>query len=316
MGKTKLYATMEDNLQQPVIRHTNRSQSRRHQSALGRRLQEPAAEMPSLNSLFRQVFWRLRRHWLALSFQANRYTLGFFRTRTVLKLGAVSCISYLVLFSDRSEWLILNGERSETMHIGPVETSLETPIPSSGQSLDWNLNAPATPAPAAPVKKTGSPKNGASPMAVQHMQKDQVQQYIGRFSNTAVQEMRKFGIPASISLAQGLVESRYGTSTLAVRNNNHFGMKCFSKKCPNGHCSNYGDDHHKDFFRKYKSPWESWRAHSLMLANGRYARLKKHGNNYRKWAQGLESLGYATDRSYAEKLIGVIERYQLHRFDR
>ncbi len=148
------------------------------------------------------------------------------------------------------------------------------------------------------------------------MKGGQTDEYIRRFAKTAVQEMHKFGIPASISLAQGLVESRYGTSTLAVRNNNHFGMKCFSKKCRDGHCSNFGDDHHKDFFRIYKTPWDSWRAHSLMLANGRYARLKKFGKNYRKWAQGLENLGYATDRSYAEKLIGVIERYDLHRFDR
>ena len=128
--------------------------------------------------------------------------------------------------------------------------------------------------------------------------------------------MEKFGIPASIGLAQGLVESRAGTSKLARGNNNHFGMKCFSKKCPTGHCTNATDDHHKDFFRKYHSAWESWRAHSELLAGGHYSRLKKYGRDYRQWAYGLKALGYATDRTYAEKLISMIEKYDLHRFDR
>lgn len=143
-----------------------------------------------------------------------------------------------------------------------------------------------------------------------------VSAYINRFAKVARIEQQKFGIPASISLAQGLVESRYGTSTLARKANNHFGIKCHARRCSKGHCINATDDSHKDFFRKYGNAWESWRAHSQLLANGRYTRLKKHGRDYRKWAHGLQQLGYATDRSYAQKLIGVIERYDLHRYDR
>lgn len=143
-----------------------------------------------------------------------------------------------------------------------------------------------------------------------------VSSYINRFAKVARIEQQKFGIPASISLAQGLVESRYGTSSLARKANNHFGIKCHSKRCAKGHCVNATDDSHKDFFRIYGNAWESWRAHSQLLAGKRYAKLKKHGRDYRKWAQGLEQLGYATDRSYAEKLIGVIEKYDLHRYDR
>jgi hypothetical protein len=118
-----------------------------------------------------------------------------------------------------------------------------------------------------------------------------------------------------ISLAQGLIESRAGNSKLAKQNKNHFGIKCFSKKCVKGHCSNHCDDHHKDFFRIFKSSWESWRAHSVMISSGRYASLKKNGRDYKKWAHGLKRLGYATDRTYAEKLIGIIERYKLNRYD-
>lgn len=140
--------------------------------------------------------------------------------------------------------------------------------------------------------------------------------YIQRFARVARIEMKRYGIPASISLAQGLIESRAGTSRLAKNANNHFGIKCFSKKCKAGHCMNASDDHHKDFFRKFGAAWDSWRAHSELLANGRYRRLKKYGRDYRKWAQGLEQLGYATDRTYAEKLVGVIEKYDLHRYDK
>ncbi|HRW98301.1 MAG TPA: glucosaminidase domain-containing protein [Cyclobacteriaceae bacterium] len=158
-------------------------------------------------------------------------------------------------------------------------------------------------------------ENDAAPQTPPKTATGSVEQYIERFAPTAIQEMRKFGIPASISLAQGLIESRYGTSTLAVKNNNHFGIKCFSKKCRKGHCSNHSDDTHKDFFRIFETAWESWRHHSKMLSNGRYKRLHKFGKNYRKWAYGLENVGYATDRSYAEKLIGVIERYNLRKYD-
>lgn len=166
------------------------------------------------------------------------------------------------------------------------------------------------------IKKIPKVKNDVAPVSTNDMDKEIQVAYIERFAGVAQVEMQKFGIPASISLAQGLVESRSGHSTLARRNNNHFGMKCFSKKCRKGHCSNHTDDHHKDFFRIYKNSWESWRAHSQMLASGRYTTLKKYGKDYRKWAYGLKSLGYATDRNYAEKLIGMIERHNLQRFDK
>jgi len=159
-------------------------------------------------------------------------------------------------------------------------------------------------------------KNEAAPVSAKYMNTEMVQDYVGRYSKTAITEMEKFGVPASISLAQGLIESRAGHSKLAQRNNNHFVIKCFSRHCKKGHCSNFTDDTHKDFFRVFKSPWESWREHSKMISSGRYAKLKKHGRDYRKWAYGLKSAGYATDRTYADKLIGVIEKYQLYKYDR
>ncbi len=140
--------------------------------------------------------------------------------------------------------------------------------------------------------------------------------YVNRFAEVAQEEMKKFGIPASITLAQGLIETNAGDSRLAKQNNNHFGMKCFSKKCGKGHCANFTDDSHKDFFRKYKSSWESYRAHSQLLMGKRYRHLKKLGSeNYKDWAKGLKKAGYATDRRYAEKLINIIDELKLYRFD-
>lgn len=141
--------------------------------------------------------------------------------------------------------------------------------------------------------------------------------YVERYVDIAKKEMEKYGIPASITLAQGLLESNAGESKLAKRNNNHFGMKCFSKTCKKGHCSNFTDDTHKDFFRKYKNSWDSYRAHSLLLKNGkRYQRLfQLDKDDYRGWSRGLKKAGYATDKYYAEKLINTIEDLQLYKYD-
>jgi flagellum-specific peptidoglycan hydrolase FlgJ len=155
-----------------------------------------------------------------------------------------------------------------------------------------------------------------SPAAPEDLKAPDVKSYIETFSRASIAEMDKFGIPASITMAQAIIESRSGTSVLAVRNNNHFGIKCFSKSCPNGHCSNHTDDHHKDFFRIYNSKEGSWRAHSEFLVNqARYKGLLKYGKNYKLWALKLREFGYATDPTYEKKLIGIIEKYELYKLD-
>jgi len=144
---------------------------------------------------------------------------------------------------------------------------------------------------------------------------DQARQaYIRRFGSVAIAEMKAYGIPASITLAQGLLESKAGQSGLATKANNHFGIKCFSKSCKRGHCMNFTDDTHKDFFVRYTSPWASFRAHSKLLASGRYASLA--GEDYRGWAIGLKRLGYATAPNYAQSLTKLIRLYGLDRLDK
>ena len=142
-----------------------------------------------------------------------------------------------------------------------------------------------------------------------------IKAYVRRFKDVAIAEKEKYGIPASVKMAQAIVESNAGQSSLSTKNNNHFGIKCFSKTCKKGHCSNFGDDSHKDFFRKYDSSWESWRAHSQMIVSGRYKSLLKYGDDYRQWAHGLKKLGYATAKHYEQTLVEMIEKYHLDSLD-
>ncbi len=123
---------------------------------------------------------------------------------------------------------------------------------------------------------------------------DLVREYIQRFSKVALAEQEKFGIPASVKIAQGIIESQAGTDPAASKENNHFGAPLSRKK--------------------YQSSWENWRSHSLLLSE-RYPQLFEHGLNYRAWAEGLEWAGYADDQDYAEKIIQVIERFQLYQLD-
>lgn len=138
--------------------------------------------------------------------------------------------------------------------------------------------------------------------------------YIEKYSALAVEEMYRSGVPASITLAQGLLESRYGLSELAVDGNNHFGIKCHNWS---GGKMYYDDDRKGECFRKYSSAEESFRDHSDFLRyRDRYKFLfDLEPTDYRGWANGLKKAGYATDPSYPQKLIKLIEDYELHRFD-
>ncbi len=144
--------------------------------------------------------------------------------------------------------------------------------------------------------------------------KKRVTDYIDRYAAIAQREMRDFGIPASITLAQGILESNAGDSKLAVRSNNHFGIKC-RQKCLGCTCRNYSDDSRYDMFRVFDSVAGSFREHSELLNTSRYAKLKAHGTDYKKWAHGLKSCGYATDKKYGHKLVKIIENLGLDRYD-
>ena len=140
-------------------------------------------------------------------------------------------------------------------------------------------------------------------------------EYIEYFKHIAMQEMIDYGIPASITLAQGILESGSGKGRLAVEANNHFGIKCHKW---DGDKIFHDDDKKNECFRKYKNPQTSFRDHSVFLTTrSRYEFLFDFKiDDYVSWSEGLKKAGYATDPNYPQKLINIIERYNLYEYDK
>ena len=139
--------------------------------------------------------------------------------------------------------------------------------------------------------------------------------YIDKYKEMAIVQMHRHKIPASITLAQGLLESGAGQGLLAKEANNHFGIKCASGWT--GKTFRKDDDRRDECFRSYRSVEESYEDHSKFLQRPHYSPLfDLKTTDYKGWAHGLRSCGYATDRQYAQKLIRLIEEYELYRYDR
>lgn len=141
------------------------------------------------------------------------------------------------------------------------------------------------------------------------------QQYIDQYKDIAIEQMLKWKIPASITLAQGLLESGAGQSELTVKGNNHFGIKCHGWT---GRSVYHDDDMRNECFRAYSSPYDSFEDHSRFLASGqRYRSLfQLNITDYKGWATGLKAAGYATNPQYANKLIEIIQLYKLYDYDK
>lgn len=153
----------------------------------------------------------------------------------------------------------------------------------------------------------------SGPAYAQYTEND-IYNYIERYSKLAVEKMQSHGIPASITLAQGILESGAGTSKLAVKANNHFGIKCHSNWTGDTYYQN--DDAENECFRKYDKAENSYDDHSEFLKARRYERLfALEKTDYKAWAQGLKDCGYATNPKYPERLVTLIEKYRLGRFD-
>jgi len=145
---------------------------------------------------------------------------------------------------------------------------------------------------------------------------NKTEKYIQKYSGNAVAEMEKYGIPASITLAQAILESGNGESRLAIDGKNHFGIKCHSNW--NGETIIEDDDEQGECFRKYSKVVDCYRDHSLFLTQrGRYSFLFEYKKtDYKKWAKGLKLAGYATNPKYPSLLIDLIQRYKLYTYDK
>ncbi len=238
--------------------------------------------------LFQRLLSGLKLLWIALKYRLLKM-LGISNTRTsawwrvsIFKLSLIAVVIILVTQKDIR-----------------FSVNLKAPLAGIGQSQEPEAVATSNKAlsrfslgDALPFGKDGDISEQA--IKVSDLNPDIVNVYIGRFSKVAVAEMRKFGIPASIKMAQAILESQAGESAQVKQNNNHFGR-------PLSHT-------------EYVSAWENWRAHSLHLKN-EYSALFDDAHGYKQWAKGLQKLKYSADRNYAEQLIELIEKFELNLLD-
>jgi flagellum-specific peptidoglycan hydrolase FlgJ len=203
-----------------------------------------------------------------------------------------------------------------------VRTTKKVP-PRPKKEIARTVRKPAQnkPATGVPVQaRSSSPVSSRTTEVIESTSKtivysDVVNNYVNDYKNVAMGNMKSYGIPASIILAQGILESGAGRGDLAKSANNHFGIKCH--KDWTGETVNHDDDAEQECFRKYKDPSESYKDHALFLTSrNRYSSLfQLEKDDYEGWARGLRAAGYATDPKYPEKLISYIERYNLHQYD-
>jgi flagellum-specific peptidoglycan hydrolase FlgJ len=233
------------------------------------------------------------------------------------KVILLGCLYWLLQNRDITINLSFNRLEEDAIAAAPAASSeavsrraMNVSLLNGGRRSQSKRAATAPPPPARPTPAPAAP-------AAEGSKRDRQLAYVRKYAPLAKAEMRKYGIPASITLAQGLLESNVGSSKLALENNNHFGIKCFSRTCRKGHCSNFTDDSHKDFFRIFGNVADSYHSHSQLLKQPRYRSLfKLKRSDYRGWAKGLKKAGYATDDHYDEKLINLIEALNLFEYDR
>ena len=166
--------------------------------------------------------------------------------------------------------------------------------------------------PGTPKKTPPTSNKKSAPKTSTHTSK--IDTYVNTYAEIAMEQMRQYKIPASITLAQGILESGAGTGDLTLRANNHFGIKCHDWK---GAVVYHDDDTAQECFRKYSNAAFSFQDHSLFLSGRkRYTSLFKLPiDDYKRWAKGLQAAGYATDKKYPSKLIRIIEANKLYKYD-
>lgn len=232
--------------------------------------------------------WILRKLWVgiskifvALRYRLHRATAGWFAGWRLSwwRLGLAVLVIFIVLKKDIQFSINMRAPAASAMMPAVAPTAKPTQT-SQPQSDELSLLD------AIGLKGKTTPKAAS----VEELDEQRVQGYIHRFTKVAQVEMQKFGIPASIKMAQGIIESRAGS----IQSHNHFGAPLAEAQ--------------------YNNAWENWRAHSLLL-RGQYPQLFELDSSYQKWAKALKNYGYNPDKNYDKKLISVIEKYNLQRLD-
>lgn len=199
----------------------------------------------------------------------------------------------------------------------------ESVVTSVSEPITYTTATPPTPPPtpvATPVSiNTGGETNEEGiyifeTFEANNVDTERLQAFVERFYRIAQAEETSYGIPASVTLAQALLESNVGRSRLTSKFNNYFGIKCTAAEIRNGECEVFEDDTPTDNFRTYDNAWLSFRHHSQLLQKPRYSKCYD-GDSYQEWCDCLSASGYATDPNYSSKLQRIIRTYRLYQFD-
>lgn len=229
--------------------------------------------------LFKKLFFSFKKIYVAIKYQFYRLTAGIFDGLSLpwFKIGLAALAIFILTKKDIN-----------------FSVNMKAPLSGITDGQDENASNVNEFSLAQPISLKNNGKKASSLPAVDDLDEAKVKAYIKRFTKVATAEMDKFGIPASIKMAQGILESMAGEHPAAVQNNNHFGMPLSGQT--------------------YDSAWESWRIHSVLIRE-QYNQLYEAGYSYRKWAKGLKKASYNADKNYDDKLVEVIERYQLYLLD-
>lgn len=232
--------------------------------------------------LFRKLMQSVKRIMTVLQFYFHRLTFGTFSQYRV-SWFQLAVIAFAVFIFFKKDFHFQVRMKS------PVADNTDTSASSNAEHMSL--------APSIPWLNSTNSTNQEAGIPSPQLDAIQIESYIKRFAKVAIMEQEKFGIPASIKMAQGLLESQAGKSSLAQQTNNHFG-KVFSNE-------------------SFGTAWESWRAHSQMMTheNSKYRSLLRYGKDYKSWAAGLESLHYSDYANYGQALVELIEEYEMFRLD-
>ncbi len=263
-------------------------------------------QIDAYKAMYSEISWMrlLRKIISALSvpFIAAKYELitrarAYFKNRPLpwFKLSLILLFAYMIF---QKEWQFQMNMRSPTHLFSEEDEEEKEAAPFSMTNL----------AQAARFSPEKLPPSSLAPIFSDR----EVKAYIDRFTKVALMEMQKYNIPASIKMGQAILASRAGKNALAVQYNNHFGILCKGQK---NACQRVSLNDQTILINSYQSAWESWRAHSKLLAEVPFVQLQQYGKNYKKWAAGLEQMGYGNGENYSNKLIQTIETYKLYKLD-
>ncbi|MEM1328765.1 MAG: glucosaminidase domain-containing protein [Bacteroidota bacterium] len=255
----------------------------KQQQSLQREVEDTILDHLTLPLLLKQLWQSAKRLWMSLSFVWHRLTFGVF-SQFKLSLFRVTVIALIV-------FIFFKKDLQVQVRMNSPEVS-EQVIPMTYTENSDRLSVMPN-----VLSFLGSDKNEEkAATVVPQINQPTIEAYIKRFAKVAVQEQEKFGIPASIKMAQAILESEAGTND-AAQTHNHFGQPLANQLT--------------------SSAWESWRAHSLLFSSEQYPyqQLLQHGKDYKKWAKGLAKLNYSTIPNYDQALIQLIEQYEIYRLD-